>query len=67
MFERSHESPFSRNAFGLRSFPLHRDLSDAIGAGDPDRAAAAINAIIDTVEHEIRQIIALAPDMPAPS
>jgi DNA-binding FadR family transcriptional regulator len=60
MFERSHESPFSRNAFGLLSFPIHRDLSDAIVAGDPERAGTAINAIIDTVEHEIRQIIAPA-------
>ena len=64
MFERSHESPFSRNAFGLRSFPKHRDLSDAIAAGDPERAASAINEIIDTVEHEIRQIIAVAPGAP---
>jgi DNA-binding FadR family transcriptional regulator len=58
MFERSHESPFSRNAFGLDSFPIHRDLSDGIGAGDHQRAGAAIDAIIDTVEQEIRQIIA---------
>jgi GntR family transcriptional regulator, transcriptional repressor for pyruvate dehydrogenase complex len=55
--ERSHESPFSRNAFGLRSFPFHRTLSDAIVAADPDGAGAAIIAIIDTVEEEIRQII----------
>jgi DNA-binding FadR family transcriptional regulator len=64
LFERSHESPFSRNAFGLSSFPKHRDLSDAIAAGDPERAASAINEIIDTVEHEIRQIIAVAPGAP---
>jgi DNA-binding FadR family transcriptional regulator len=59
--ERSRESPFSRNAFGLMSFPLHRDLSDAIGAGDPDAAEAAINGIIDAVATEIRQIIAEGP------
>jgi GntR family transcriptional regulator, transcriptional repressor for pyruvate dehydrogenase complex len=59
MFERSHESPFGRSAFGLASFPLHRDLSDGIVAGDADRAGAAINAIIDTVEVEIRAIIGL--------
>jgi len=60
-FEKSYESPFSRNAFGLESFPLHRDLSDGIIAGDADEAAAAINAIIDTVDEEIRQIIGLGP------
>jgi len=59
--ERSQESPFSRNAFGLRSFPLHRDLCDAIVAGDPDRAESAINAIIDSVAGEIRQIIDTGP------
>jgi DNA-binding FadR family transcriptional regulator len=61
MFERSYESPFSRNAFGLSSFPIHRDLSIAIVAADPEGASRAIHAIIDTVETEIRQIIAGPP------
>jgi DNA-binding FadR family transcriptional regulator len=56
--ERSQESPFSRSGFGLRSFPHHRTLSDAISRGDADSAGAAITAIIDSVEDEIRQIIA---------
>lgn len=61
MFERSAESPFSLAAFGLASFPMHRDLADGIAAGDPDRAAAAIHAIIDSVEAEIRDIIGRTP------
>lgn len=60
-FERSHDAPFSRNAFGLRSFPMHRDLSDAILCGDADAAETAINAIIDAVAEEIRQIIQHGP------
>lgn len=56
--ERSAESPFSVPGFGLASFPPHRDLADAIAAANPDAAEAAINTIIDTVESEIRQIIA---------
>ncbi len=56
--ERSHESPFSRAGFGLRSFPHHRTLSDAIVQGDASGAETAIIAIIDSVEEEIRQIIA---------
>jgi GntR family transcriptional regulator, transcriptional repressor for pyruvate dehydrogenase complex len=59
MFERSHESPFGRAEFGLASFPMHRDLTDGIVSGCADRAGAAINAIIDTVEQEIRVIIGL--------
>jgi GntR family transcriptional regulator, transcriptional repressor for pyruvate dehydrogenase complex len=63
-FERSEDAPFNRNAFGLRSFPIHRDLSDAILRGDADGAAAAINAIIDSVAAEIRQIIDAGPTAP---
>lgn len=57
MFERSAESPFSRSAFGLASFPPHRDLADAIIAGDPEAAVHAVQVILDRVEAEIRQII----------
>jgi GntR family transcriptional regulator, transcriptional repressor for pyruvate dehydrogenase complex len=60
-FERSEEAPFNRTAFALASFPMHRDLSNAIGRGDPDGAEAAIRAIIASVEAEIRQIIDLGP------
>lgn len=64
--ERSQESPFSRSGFGLRSFPHHRTLSDAIIRGDADNAETAIVAIIDSVEEEIRQIIApVAADGPS--
>lgn len=55
--ERSRESPFGRDEFGLASFPLHRELASAIAAADPDRAVAAINLILDSVEKEIRTII----------
>ena len=58
--ERSRESPFGRDEFGLQSFPPHRDLADAIVAGDLDGACAAINLILDIVEEEIRAIIGLA-------
>lgn len=55
--ERSVESPFGRDEFGLASFPPHRDLADAIVAGDADGAAVAMNHILDIVEGEIRAII----------
>lgn len=60
-FERSAESPFSVPGFGLASFPPHRNLSDAIVAGDADAAEAALNTIIDRVDAEIRVIIANGP------
>lgn len=55
--ERSNESPFGRDEFGLDSFPPHRDLADAILAADPDAACAAINRILDIVESDVRAII----------
>lgn len=56
--ERGDISPFSRDAFGLDSFPIHRDLADAIAADNPDKAVDAINRILNSVETEVRAIIA---------
>ena len=56
-FEKSSESPFSRNAFALDSFPMHRDLADGIIKGDAQNAIAAISVILDIVEREVRRII----------
>lgn len=55
--ERGGSSPFTADAFGLASFPMHRDLADAIAATDVEAAVAAINAILDSVEVEVRAII----------
>ena len=55
--ERSAASPFGRDEFGLESFPPHRDLADAIVAGDSAAAVKAMNHILDIVEGEIRAII----------
>jgi GntR family transcriptional regulator, transcriptional repressor for pyruvate dehydrogenase complex len=59
--ERGNASPFSADAFGLGSFPMHRDLADAILAEDTEGAVRAINAILDSVETEVRSIIAGRP------
>jgi len=55
--ERSGESPFGRDEFGLDSFPPHRDLADAIVASDLEASCAAINRILDIVEADVRAII----------
>lgn len=55
--ERSNESPFGRDDFGLASFPPHRELADAIVAVDEQRACRAIHVILDVVAAEIRDII----------
>jgi DNA-binding FadR family transcriptional regulator len=59
--ERGGSSPFAADNFGLDSFPIHRDLADAILAGDPDQAVAAINRLLDTVEAEVQAIIGMRP------
>ncbi len=55
--ERGGSSPFAADNFGLASFPLHRDLADAILAADVDRAVEVINRLLDTVEVEVKAII----------
>ena len=55
--ERGGSSPFAADNFGLASFPLHRDLADAILAADVERALVAINRLLDTVEVEVKAII----------
>ena len=60
--ERGGTSPFTADAFGLGSFPMHRDLANAMVADDVEGAVGAINAILDSVETEIRSIIAGPPE-----
>ena len=60
--ERGGTSPFTADAFGLGSFPMHRDLANAMVADDVEGAVEAINAILDSVETEIRSIIAGPPE-----
>jgi GntR family transcriptional repressor for pyruvate dehydrogenase complex len=55
--ERGGSSPFAADNFGLDSFPIHRELADAILAGDVDQAVATINRLLDTVEREVKAII----------
>lgn len=55
--ERGPTSPFAADNFGLASFPIHRDLADAIMAENLDRALAAMNTLLDLVETEVRAII----------
>ena len=57
--ERSGQSPFGADEFGLESFPPHRMLADAIVAADPEAAIRAINIILDIVAEEIQVIIAI--------
>ncbi len=55
--ERGGSSPFAADNFGLDSFPIHRELADAILAADVDRAVEVINRLLDTVEREVKAII----------
>lgn len=55
--ERGGSSPFAADNFGLDSFPIHRELADAILASDAELAVSAINRLLDTVEREVKAII----------
>ncbi|QQA44239.1 FadR/GntR family transcriptional regulator [Pelagovum pacificum] len=56
--ERGAGSPFETDGFGLDSFPIHRDLADAIAAEDVAGAVESVNLLIDSVEGAVRVIIA---------
>ena len=55
--ERGGSSPFAADNFGLDSFPIHRELADAIVVADMDQAVDAMNRLLDTVESEVKAII----------
>ncbi|MEF2071117.1 FadR/GntR family transcriptional regulator [Consotaella aegiceratis] len=55
-FEHFFEKPFDRPDFARRSFPFHRELYDAIAAGDADRAREKTIAILDIVEEDIKDM-----------
>lgn len=55
-FESFWDKPFDRPDFARRSFPFHRELHDAIAAGDAEAARARTTAILDIVEEDIRDM-----------
>ena len=52
-FESFFDTPFDRPDFARRSFPFHRELFDAIRAGDAPRARDRTTAILAIVEEDI--------------
>jgi GntR family transcriptional repressor for pyruvate dehydrogenase complex len=55
-FERFWDKPFDRPDFARRSFPFHRELFDAIRAGDEAKARETTLAILAIVEEDIRDM-----------
>jgi GntR family transcriptional repressor for pyruvate dehydrogenase complex len=55
-FRRVYAAPLGEPQLGARSIPMHRDLADAIAAGNPDRAVRAVSEIMDIVETETRAV-----------
>src|SRR6476646_3804476 len=55
-FETFWEKPFDRPDFAKRSFPLHRELFDAIRAGDREAARDKTLAILAIVGEDIREM-----------
>lgn len=55
-FESFWGKPFDRPDFARRSFPFHRELYDAIAAGDRDRAREKTLAILQVVAEDIEEM-----------
>ncbi len=55
-FEHFFDKPFERPDFARRSFPFHRELYDAIAAGDAEKARDKTVAILAIVEEDIKDM-----------
>ena len=55
-FERFWDHPFDRRDFARRSFPYHRELFDAIAAGDAELARGKTLKILEIVEEDIEEM-----------
>ncbi|HET8729083.1 MAG TPA: FadR/GntR family transcriptional regulator [Alphaproteobacteria bacterium] len=54
-FHALFENPLKMPGFASRSFPLHREMFEAIRARDPDGAWRKAKAIIDITEEDVRE------------
>jgi GntR family transcriptional repressor for pyruvate dehydrogenase complex len=55
-FERFWDHPFDRRDFARRSFPYHRELFNAIAAGDAELARGKTLNILEIVEEDIEEM-----------
>lgn len=56
-FHDIYEAPFGQPQLGADTIPMHRDLAEAVVAGDETAAAAVTEGIMDRVAAEIRTIM----------
>lgn len=56
-FDEVYEAPFGRPHLGSDTIPRHRNLADAVLAGDADGAATTMAGILDEVENEVRAVL----------
>lgn len=56
-FHDIYEAPFGHPQLGADTIPMHRDLAEAVVAGDEAAAAAVTEMIMDRVAAEIRTIM----------
>lgn len=56
-FDDIYEAPFGQAHMGQATIPDHRDLADAIAAGNEVRAVAVMERILDDVEAESQRVV----------
>ncbi|NBN79572.1 FCD domain-containing protein [Microvirga tunisiensis] len=56
-FDTLYEAPFGRPHLGQSSIPIHRDLADAVIAGDAAKAEEIMAAILDITHEEARRVV----------
>jgi DNA-binding FadR family transcriptional regulator len=56
-FHRVYVEPFNDDSYGIASMPAHRDLAEAVIAGEDAEAVRIITEIMDTTESEIKRLM----------
>jgi len=55
-FHDLYDAPFDQPQLGAATIPVHRDLAEAIVAGDEEKAVAIISGILSDVDEAAIQI-----------
>ena len=56
-FHQHYIAPFMDDSYGLPSIPLHKDLALSVIAGDSQAAVRAVEAILDSTEHQTKELL----------
>ncbi|MGI9494183.1 MAG: FadR/GntR family transcriptional regulator [Geminicoccaceae bacterium] len=61
-FHEIYDAPFGEPQLGRETIPMHKDLAEAVVAGDEETAAGIMAAILDRLEDDVRAVMKVSGD-----